>query len=141
MPSASHVVFTGAGIRRALQASGATVLYLLGHSEASAGLVVGGDPSLDGRTLAAWLPRRSGRVPRVILFNTCDAVASGLVSASREAGVEAVVAASGAVPIGRMCAYGEMLFRTWLETESSLTDAMQVANAAFGRYGMHLELH
>jgi len=139
MPAGAHVVFNADGLRRALQASAATVLYLLGHSEGSTGMVAGDGPTLDGNALAAWLPRRPGRLPRVIVFNTCNAVASGLVRAALSAGVPAVVGGSGPIPIDRMCAYAETLLHTWLGG-ASLTEATRFTNDVFGRYGMTLDL-
>lgn len=140
IPTDSQVVFDADGVRRALQACRASVLYLLGHSEGSGGIVAGGVPVLDGRALTAWLLRRAGCVPRTVLFNTCDAVASGLVSAALDAGVPAVAAANRAIPIGRMCAYAELLLQTWLAAGASLTEATRLANAAFGLHGMQMDV-
>lgn len=140
IPTDSQVVFDADGVRRALQTCRATVLYLLGHSEGSGGMVAGGAPVLDGTTLTAWRLRRAGCLPRAILFNTCDAVASGLVRATRDAGVPAIVAASHAIPIGRMCAYAETLLQAWLAARASLTEATRLANDAFGPHGMRMDV-
>lgn len=136
----SHVVFHADGVRRVLQTCRATVLYLLGHSEGSGGMVAGGTPVLDGAALTAWLLRRASCPPRAILFNTCDAVASGLVHAAQDAGVPAVVAATRAIPIGQMCAYAETLLQAWLAAGASLTEATRLANDAFGSRGMQMDV-
>lgn len=140
IPAGSHVIFHADGVRRVLQTCRATALYLLGHSEGSAGMVAGGVPALDGTALTAWLLRRAGCRPHTILFNTCDAVASGLVRAARDAGIPAVVAASHAIPIGRMCAYAETLLQAWLAAGASLTEATRLANEAFGPQGMQMDV-
>lgn len=140
IPAGSQVVFHADGVRRVLQTCRATVLYLLGHSEGSGGMVAGGVPALDGRSLTAWLLRRAGCLPRAILFNTCDAAASGLVSAALDAGVPAVVAANRVIPIDRMCPYAEMLLQTWLGAGASLPEATRFANDAFGPSGMRLDV-
>jgi hypothetical protein len=103
-------------------------------------MVAGGVPALDGTALTAWLLRRAGCLPRTILFNTCDAVASGLVSAALDAGVPAVVAANGPIPIDRMCAYAETLVQAWLGAGASLKEATRFTNDAFGAYGMRLDV-
>lgn len=140
IPADSHMVFHADGVRRVLQTCRATVLYLLGHSEGSGGMVAGGAPVLDGRALTAWLLHRAGGLPRTILFNTCDAVASGLVSAALGAGVPAVVAANRPIPIDRICAYAETLLEIWLAAGASLTEATRLANDAFGPYRMRLDV-
>jgi hypothetical protein len=139
IPTDSQVVFCADGVRRALQTCRATVLYLLGHSEGSGGMVAGGVPALDGTALTAWLLRRVGCLPRAIVFNTCDAVASGLVNAALVAGVPVVVAANRPIPIDRMCAYADTLLQTWLGAGASLTEATRFANDAFGPYSMRLD--
>ncbi|MBK8256406.1 MAG: hypothetical protein IPK82_27525 [Polyangiaceae bacterium] len=141
IPVGSEVVFLAEEARRHMQASTAGVLYLLGHSEGTGGMVLSGRPALDGRTLAAWLPRRAERLPRVALFNTCDAVSSGLVRAALAAGIATVVAAPAPIPIDAMCTHSETLFRAWLESGASLTEAVRLANATFAHQGMLLEVH
>src|SRR5436190_24375051 len=121
MPVSSRVAFSADEARRALQGCQADILYLLGHSQGHGGVVIGGKAALDGRALAAWLPRRIERLPRVIVFNTCDALSSGLVNAALAAGVSSLAAATGSIPISAMCTYGESLFRSWLSNGAPLS--------------------
>jgi len=140
MPIGSKVAPAADSVRRELQANRATVLYLLGHSEGKGGMIAGGSPALNGQTLATWLPRRVERVPRIILFNTCDGVASGLVEASLKAGVQTVVAAAGIIPIAVMCPYAETLFRIWINEDVPLAEAVQQTNTTFAKAGFRFDV-
>ncbi len=140
LPVSNQVVFTSDSARRELQASRTNLVYLLGHSEGKGGMVIGGKPSLDGRALSAWLPRRAERLPRVIMFNTCDAISSGLVNAALEAGVATVIAARGLIPIEVLCPFGEVLFQSWFAEKVSLAMAIKKVNEEFEKTSVSFEV-
>jgi hypothetical protein len=139
-PLANDVFSTTDSLRRRLREGGYKVLYLLAHSNAAKGMVIGGRETINGRAFVSHLPSRRERLPRLVFFNTCDGVASGLVEASLRAGVQTVVAAAGPIRIDGMCGYAEGLFQSWVAERVPLAEAVQHTNEAFTAQGVRFEV-
>lgn len=128
-------------LKRQLKNNRSEIIYFLAHSDKDNGMYIGEESNVNGEKLTELFSNQQNRIPKLIIFNTCYGVQSGLVEACLIAGVETVVASEQAVPIGFMCGYMEVLFFGWKNKGLSWDKAIVQKNQNFDgleiRYSVH----
>ncbi len=117
------------------------IIYFLAHSERKKGMYIGENANVNGDKLGSMLHTQTNRIPKIIIFNTCYGIQSGLVGASLKAGVQTVVATERTIPIAHMCAYIESLLENWQYGGLSLNKTVLQTNQAFKRRSVEFAVY
>lgn len=118
-------------LKRQLKNNRSEIVYFLAHSDKDKGMYIGENVNINGKKLAEIFPTQEKRLPKLVIFNTCYGVQSGLVEACLNEGIETVVASDKAVPIKGMCGYMETVFEGMEDKRKTLNSVVKQANKNF----------
>ncbi|NOQ27980.1 MAG: hypothetical protein GQ564_21665 [Bacteroidales bacterium] len=120
-----------ASLKTQLKNNCSEVVYFLAHSDKRKGMYIGENSNVNGEKLAALFSNQQQRIPKIVIFNTCYGVQSGLVEACLGVGVETVVASEGAITIKFMDRYMERIFEELKDRRRTLPTAVERVNKEF----------
>lgn len=115
-------------LKRQLKSNRSAMVYFLAHSDRIRGMYIGENININGEILTTLFSNQPLRIPRVVIFNTCYGIQSGLVDACLEAGVEVVFASRQAIRIKEMCGYWEVLLEKEIRSSESLHEDLTISN-------------